>query len=716
MGISGVAGRTASNVQSLVAMRRRLDDLQRQLSTGQRSSSYAGLGLDRGLSMALRSQVAAIASYKQTSTIIGTRLTISQNVLTQIDDAVHAVKRTTTSSTFSFGSSGQTIDQQTSVGRLDQILGALNSRVGDQYLFSGKSPDVESVETIDHILNGNGTQAGFKQIMAERKLADLGANNLGRLTMPAMVASSATLVGAGGTILADAPAVVTGSVDLSGAYTSPAGGTLVINGATVAINPGDDGADVLAAINAPAIVAQTNVTATLNGFGRLVLTGNDNDTAVTIGAGSTLLAEFGVAAATVNPTNLLTQGVVTPGQTMTVTIGANPPLTITFGPNSPVTVPPEVSTLAELNARLGTLVGNGASAASVGAGGNITITASGTGNAITIGGNANAAAFGLATTSDLPSNVVALSEDVAGHPFGMKLLAYNSSLTGATVTPGGPPASYSIDLAANPAVGQAISISFTLPDGTTDSVTLTATASNPPAANEFTVGATVDVTAVNFRNALNAAVGKLAATSLTAASAIKAADNFFNTDAANPPQRVSGPPFDTATALIAGTPTNTVVWYKGEAGASPARSTAFARVDSSSTVSYGMRANEQATRMAVANIAVFASMTFAAGDPNSSARYEKLAQRIGTNLSEPQGAQRIVDIEAEIASAQTVMKAAMDRHQQAGSALAGMLDTVSGVSTERAGAEILSMQTRLQASLQTTALLSKTSLVYFLSN
>ena len=60
---------------------------------------------------------------------------------------------------------------------------------------------------------------------------------------------------------------------------------------------------------------------------------------------------------------------------------------------------------------------------------------------------------------------------------------------------------------------------------------------------------------------------------------------------------MSGPPFDTATTLIDGTPTDTLAWYQGEAGASPARSTAFARVDSSITVSYGMRANEQAMRL-----------------------------------------------------------------------------------------------------------------------
>ena len=204
-------------------------------------------------------------------------------------------------------------------------------------------------------------------------------------------------------------------------------------------------------------------------------------------------------------------------------------------------------------------------------------------------------------------------------------------------------------------------------------------------------------------------------TALSAASALAAADDFFNTDAANPPLRVAGPPFNTATALVAGTSANTMSWYKGEAGAAPARTAAYARVDTSITISYGMRANEQAIRTAVANVAVFASMTFSSSDPNAIERYQELAQRVGANLAGPPGTQRIADIQSEIANAQTIMKAATDRHSHASSALAGMLETVSGISSEQVGAEVLALQTRLQASLQTTALLSKTSLVYFLS-
>ena len=43
-----------------------------------------------------------------------------------------------------------------------------------------------SVASTNDILNGNGTQAGLTQVIAERQQADLGANGLGRLVIPAL--------------------------------------------------------------------------------------------------------------------------------------------------------------------------------------------------------------------------------------------------------------------------------------------------------------------------------------------------------------------------------------------------------------------------------------------------------------------------------------------------------------------------------------------------
>jgi hypothetical protein len=179
--------------------------------------------------------------------------------------------------------------------------------------------------------------------------------------------------------------------------------------------------------------------------------------------------------------------------------------------------------------------------------------------------------------------------------------------------------------------------------------------------------------------------------------------------------RVAGPPFDTATAFTPGTTADTVVWYRGENGPGSARSTASARVDTSITVSYGARANEESLRNALSSIAAFAASTFSTSDPNGNGRYEELKQRVSINLGNPEGVQKITDIEAELATAQTNMASGKDRQTQTKSALETMIDTISGVPIEQVGTEILALQTRLQASMQTTALLAKTSLVYFLN-
>ncbi len=65
MNVTGVGARSSLVVQSLGDMRTQLGDLQRQLGTGKKSTTYAGLGIDRGLAVGLRSRLSAMASYRR---------------------------------------------------------------------------------------------------------------------------------------------------------------------------------------------------------------------------------------------------------------------------------------------------------------------------------------------------------------------------------------------------------------------------------------------------------------------------------------------------------------------------------------------------------------------------------------------------------------------------------------------------------------------------
>jgi flagellar hook-associated protein 3 FlgL len=440
----------------------------------------------------------------------------------------------------------------------------------------------------------------------------------------------------------------------------------------------------------------------------------------------------------------------------------------------------------------------------------------------------------LVISSPSPTSV-GVAEDVAGSPFGLKLNAITSSLTGATVTgPGGSPAAMSIDLGAtNPNNGEQVTFTFNLPDGTTEAITLTASNATPPPSGCFAIGANSTATATNLKAAFNTALGTLANTSLVAASAMAASDNFFNTDsiavggiannklaapitgatllsgaaatnslatnfavgdtitvngktltfvasgaqgnqlnvtdsvqtlltkidsitgtstpssvsggvitlrtddaaslnvtssnaaafaalgfgptvtAINPPLRVGGTPANTATTLVSGA-ANTVAWYTGEAGSGPARASSTARVDQTSTVQYGVRANEQAIRAALQGVAVFASVTTSPTNANSTSVITALNQRVAAVLTPTGRQQSLADIATDLASAQVAMKDVAARQDQSQVMLQGLVDKSESISSDEVATELLALQTRLQASYQTTSMLSQMSLVKYL--
>ncbi|KJC35148.1 flagellar protein [Bradyrhizobium sp. LTSP857] len=174
----------------------------------------------------------------------------------------------------------------------------------------------------------------------------------------------------------------------------------------------------------------------------------------------------------------------------------------------------------------------------------------------------------LVQTQPTPSSVN-VSEDVAGSPFGLKIAAVSSTLTGATVTgPSGSPVSFSVDLnGVNPNNGDKLSVQFTLPDGSTEQIDLTASSTTPTPVGSFAIDASTPVnptnTATNLNNALNTAITKLANTSLVAASAVTAGDNFFNTDSsaigtAKTNQATPAAPISGTTALSGTAPSNSI--------------------------------------------------------------------------------------------------------------------------------------------------------------
>ena len=630
MAINGIVGPggVAFN-QAVQSLNNQLTTLSKQLATGEKSSTYSGIGSGEGFAIAARSQLSSISAFTDTITNVNTIINGANTALQSLSKITGQVQSDAASTPQNLNSTGQTIAQQNALTELSSIVGILNTQVGDRFIFSGSAINTPAVADVNTILNGNGTQAGLKQVIAERAQAD---------------------------------------------------GT--------------------------------------TGLGRLVIT---------------------------------------------------------------------------------------------------------------------------APTAAAP-NTVSVAEDAAGSPFGLKLSSVSSSLTGATVTgPSGSPAAVSITLGAtNPNLGDKVTINFNLPDGTTDSVQLTASNATPPPSGSFAIGATPAATAANLNTALNTAIGTLANTSLVAASAVEAGHDFFDpsgtatgsvannqaappapitgatalsgvagtnslssgfaagdsitvngtqitfvasgatgnqlnvtdsvqtllskidqitgtstpssidggaitlhTDSAaslsvtgstpnaqaalaalgfgpagatitavQPPLRVSGSPLSSATSLVNGS-ADTVAWYTGNSSPDP-RASSTARIDSSITVQYGAQANEQAIRSQLEGVAVFAAVTTPPTGANSGAQVAALSERTATNLTPQPGQQTISNIQTDFASAQTLAKDASARQSQTQNILQNIVDQTETVSTQQVASEILALQTTLSASYQATSILAGLTLTKFL--
>jgi flagellin-like hook-associated protein FlgL len=495
MAINSIGSSTSLLGQSVLNIKNQLNTLQVQLATGEKSTTYSGMGTGEGFAIAARAQLSNITGYQSTITNVGTTISAANTSLQALSSTSSNVETAANSGSQTLNSNGQTAGQVTAISQLSSMLSILNTQGGNGYIFSGAATNTPSVATADAILNGNGAQAGLTQIISERQQADLGTTGLGRLTVSA-------------------------------------------------------------------------------------------------------------------PT----------------------------------------------------------------------------------------------TTS------VSLAQDSS--PFGIKLGAVSSTLTGATVTgPAGSPAAISVDLGAtNPNPGDQLNITLNMPDGTTQSIKLTATTTSPPPTGSFTIGATPAATAANLQTALTTSITTVANTSLVAASAMEASSNFFD----QPPQRVSGPPFNTATSLVNGTSANTVSWYTGGTTTGSARATQVAQIGPSQTVDYGIQANEQGIASQLQAIAAFAAFTVSPTNTNAAAQVSDMSASVAQALSTQPTQQSIQDIQTDLANAQTTMSTASSLQTQTQSTLQDMVSQIETVSPDQVASQILALQTSLQASYQTTSMLSQLSLVKFL--
>jgi flagellin-like hook-associated protein FlgL len=229
----------------------------------------------------------------------------------------------------------------------------------------------------------------------------------------------------------------------------------------------------------------------------------------------------------------------------------------------------------------------------------------------------------------------------------------------------------------------------------------------------FVIGPDADTTAANFNTALQASIKTMAEGKMVSASAYAASEDFFYGQGGQP-MRVDGPPFDTATALIAGTDTNTIFWYKGEDSTDP-RHTVTAKVGESTSVAYGVQANESGLVNLVQSLAAMSIQTFTEADLTSADRYSAMISRNTERLAETGDSNgSIAIIAVELGLAKSTAGAIDERHTDHRAQLSNMVQDIEEAPTETVAMELLALKTRLEASYQTTAMLSQLSLVNYL--
>ncbi|WP_422377158.1 flagellar protein [Roseibium sp.] len=310
-----------------------------------------------------------------------------------------------------------------------------------------------------------------------------------------------------------------------------------------------------------------------------------------------------------------------------------------------------------------------------------------------------------------------VAEDGA-HDFGFDISSVTSTLTNVAVT--GPlaadPDSFDVQFTGQPNLGETISVELTLPPDHTETVTIEFTAA-ATAENEgtFAIGADLEETAQNLRDALAAEIESQAQTTLRAVSDEWAAEEFFTTFGGEEPQRIDGPPYDTATALTAGGST-TVEWYTGRNDSvTDPRDDKNAVVDGNLTVNYGVRANETALQELVQSLAAFVAADFSGGTQTDEEYYNALSTNLRATLHPPGVEQSgIVDIATDIAITHRTVSLTEDRHVQMKSTYEGTIADIEGIDQDRVAAEILQLQTNIEVSYRASSIVFNLSLSDYL--
>ncbi|NBU13098.1 MAG: hypothetical protein EBT35_00555 [Alphaproteobacteria bacterium] len=310
------------------------------------------------------------------------------------------------------------------------------------------------------------------------------------------------------------------------------------------------------------------------------------------------------------------------------------------------------------------------------------------------------------------STTISLAETVAGSVFGFTLKGVTSQDANIVANgPSGTPPQVSFIVNAQPESNAILTLTLGLPDGSTQDVTLTATGGS--GTNSFAIGTTAANTASNIATALQSALVTTGKVQLFAASAKAAALDFFKGSTTNPPKRVVGPPFDSATAFTAGTAANTILWYQGTDDTNDSRNDRVTKIDERVSIGVGVRANEAGFVEALAGTALLAVTNFSTTDETlAKEQFIDLRDRARESLT--QSKTDVTNTNVSVLMVQKSAKSRGDDQKAQKTVFETAIATIEDAPLDQTAVSLTSVQTQLQALYQLTAKLQSLSLANYL--
>ncbi len=703
----------------------RFATLQVQLGTGKKATNLAELGGDRYYDLSIRNRLARIDGYQANITTSQLRFSMLDNTVSRLD-AIESTARTAITPA-SYGTSNINFGTAPSqaLSSLDEVLNLLNTDIDGRYLFGGTSTDTKPVESTSAIMDGVAGRAGFRTVVGERKAADLGVNGLGRLEATAaggtvtlaedgahpfgfklstLASSSAsialtqptgtpqslsvtfnaaptagetvtiglslpdgteeaiTLKAVTGTPGAGEYQIGTsspGTTTATQASVATAPGTFTVNGRSFSINSGDDATTIAGLINADTLSGVTATVGTGADAGKLVLTANVGNGDVDVTA---TVAGIGIATGTYAAVNQQAATAANFSTALQTALGAAANTKLAAA-STYAAADNFFNGRGEPVLRVDGPPFATATAVKAATAGDTVLWYKGATQGIKIDdlGRLSTAVNGTTATLRETAPVSA--------GYGFRLQTVSNGLSNVTATLANTsPDDLSVAFAGLPTPGQSLSIQLGLPDGSSKTVTLKAV-SGAAGPGEFSIStdptpATANAqTAANFGAALKLSLGVAA----------------------------------------------------GQAAGNP-RMSVGSKIDDSTTISYGVQANESGTLAMVRSLAAMAVETYTDADPTSKGRFDAMANRNISRLAESHNNEdgSIERVAVELGTAQAVAANVASRHTSYKDQLQTMLDRIEEAPKEEVAMELLALQTQLTASYQATTMISQLSLVNFL--